>query len=556
MKSLDDWTRPTRRGLLKGGAVAMAGVTGAMPNFWTTDRLGRDGSIGNVHPADVARDPRVKALLAAALDAARKAGATYADGRVTLTRTRSFFLMPPADSVMLGLSVRALVNGYWGWAATPMLRTDEATRVGKAAVMLAKSLATQGRSRVVDWTPLPAVTGDWVTPVEIDPFETALEELIDWGIGLRDYISRLGASRGDDTRVEVFSSRGIAFDFMKQERAFASTEGSYLTQTIYRTTAEVPFVYKGVSARIANLGAVNAGWEFVRENAIRDAVEQTMGEIDRDIGLPVKPVDIGRYDIVFHHNAMASFLTETLAEATQLDRALGYEANASGTSYLGPDPRKYLGTSVAAPMVTLTGNRSARRGLATVGWDDEGVAPKDFALVQDGILVDYQTTREQAPWLADWYKQRGEPTASRGCSQSPTAMELAMQHTPNLALTPGQGEQDFDALVAGLDKGLAISACVLTTDQQCLNGLAMCANVVEVRNGKRVSRAPSSVGILFRSPEFWKNISALGGPSSVRSLGIGNCVKGNPERATDYSVAVVPAMVKQLSVIDPMRKAS
>src|SRR5690606_18852292 len=145
--------------------------------------------------------------------------------------------------------------------------------------------------------------------------------------------------------------------------------------------------------------------------------------------------------------SMVALLDRTLGRATELDRALGYEANAGGTSYLN-DPFGMLGSYEAgAPLLTVTGNRSEPGGLATVQWDDEGVRPDTFPLVENGVLTDFQTTRESAGWLEDYYARTGRPFRSHGCANAPAAVDPPLQHTPNLVLTPGREELDFDDLV-------------------------------------------------------------------------------------------------------------
>jgi TldD protein len=247
-------------------------------------------------------------------------------------------------------------------------------------------------------------------------------------------------------------------------------------------------------------------------------------------------------------------VSETLGPATELDRALGYEANAGGTSYLGPHPLNLLGTTVASSLVTLTADRSTPLGLATIGWDDEGVAPTAFPLIQKGVLVDYQTTREQATWLSAWYEKRGVPIRSHGCAMSPGALSVAMQHTPNLILQPGAADADVDDLIADLEHGLLVEGLQAKMDFQCNNGLGILAGVTEIRHGKRVSRVRGA-GLLFRSSEFWKNVQGLGGGNAMKWVSGFGSGKGEPRQGTPYSIAAVPALVKQLAIIDPMRKA-
>jgi TldD protein len=251
---------------------------------------------------------------------------------------------------------------------------------------------------------------------------------------------------------------------------------------------------------------------------------------------------------------MASLLSETFGTATEVDRAVGYEANADGTSYLGPILTEVLGTPVAAPLVTVTANRSAPAQLATARWDDEGVEPNDFTLVQAGQLIDYQTTRESAAWLAPWYHQQQRSVRSHGCANAPSALELTMEHTPNLVLNPTSRGETWTELLSTLDHGIALHGLGALMDQQHLNGLAISGKVFEIKRGRRTARL-SDAAFLFRSPEFWKSITALGGPASTQWFCNGSSTKGEPQQATAFSVNAVPAIVKNIATIDLKRKA-
>lgn len=495
------------------------------------------------------RDPRVQALAQTALDAAVHAGAHYADVRLTSTTTRELRGgLDWYEQIVLGLSVRALVDGYWGWAATPYLAPSEAPRVGRHAVLLAKANAASGLPRTVDWAPAPVVVnGDWATPITIDPFELAMEEISDWSQGLAVFCETLARARGSDDIINP-----IPLHFQKQERWFASTEGSTLFQRISLIEPRIQFAYKRTLLEV-DLGPAQAGWEYVARPSIRDLVRQTMDQYDRDIThrLPNKPVEVGRYDLVCTAPVIAALLGQTLGAATELDRALGYEANAGGTSYLGPDPLALLGSSVATPLLTVTADRSTPQALATVQWDDEGVVPKVFPVVKDGVLVDYQTTREQAAWLAPWYAKRGLPLQSHGCAASEDALTLTMQHTPNLVMQPGTTELGVEELVQSVDRGYVLEAVDVDTDFQHLAGLAR-GELTEIRHGKRVARVKGA-GFLFRSPELWHALKAIGGPASRRWSGE-RSEKGDPSQQTLYSIAAVPALIAQQAVINPRNK--
>jgi TldD protein len=302
------------------------------------------------------------------------------------------------------------------------------------------------------------------------------------------------------------------------------------------------------------------GWELyaadsiprVRSHSLRDELLFRAEEARADGMLPVKALDVGRFDTVLDPISVANLIDGTLGHATELDRALGFEANAGGTSYLS-DPMGMLGTYQAgAPMLSLTANRSEIGGAATTKWDDEGIAPDDFTIVKDGLLVDFQTTRESAGWLKDAYAKKGLPSKSHGCAAAPSAVDAQMQHVPNLAIAPGREAGDFDALVSGMADGVAIKQAGLDMDYQAGSGLGM-GNVFEVKKGRRVAKYQSA-GFLFRSTDLWKSLLTLAGDAELRRFGV-SAQKGEPPQRCFHSVTAAPAIVKGLTLIDPMRKA-
>jgi len=204
-------------------------------------------------------------------------------------------------------------------------------------------------------------------------------------------------------------------------------------------------------------------------------------------------------------------------------------------------------------MLTLSANRSEPGGAATVGWDDEGVRPEEVTLVREGVLVDFQTTRESATWLADYYGRNGRPVASRGCAWAESGIHAPLQRRPNLVVSPGPGDLDFEGAVAGVGNGIAVRGLEIDVDFQGLNGIGFGDRVYEVKNGTRVARILGA-GFLFRAPELWKGLVALGGARSSERFGM-ESVKGQPEQRAGHSVTAPVAVFEQFTVVDALRKA-
>jgi TldD protein len=498
-------------------------------------------------------DPDVHALAMAALDAATAAGASYADVRFVTRDTESFSYIDdhtasnPMRGFAVGVGVRALVRGYWGVAASPTWTTDEVVRLARQATHEATTGAL-GAPRDVTLAHTDVARGDWTVPNAIDPFDVSVEEKLDFMMAMCD-----GA-----VRMQRGLTANAALGLARERRIMASTEGSFLTQTLFETAGRFAVSFYEPdwrTGRTSNrfgdfLRVAGQGWEYIRHAPYETEIPRLIDEADR-LRRP-KPVDIGRYDVVLDAYAMADLLDVTIGAATELDRVAGYDANEGGTSYV-VNPLAALGTlTMASPIVTVRANRSLPGGAATVGWDDDGVAADDWSLVTNGVLTDLQTTRESANWLSPWYTRRGVPVRSHGCARSEFPLDR-YTHTPaNLVLNPAAQNTTFDDLVAGIDRGYAILGGSVSTDYQCLNGVGMGAVTYEIRNGK-LGSAVEDASYVFRAPELWKSVAALGGPTSAKTVG---STRGKlPTSRAPHSLVAVPARIPQLSIVDAVRRA-
>jgi TldD protein len=500
-------------------------------------------------------DPRLKPLAMAAVDAARSAGARYADVRLTHTLRGAGSRWRSEE---LSLGVRALVDGYWGFASSPTWSTDEAARLGREAAGAAQANVVGGR-RVVELATVPVVRdGHWETPIQTDPFTVADEEVKDYTDALQLYFASLQANDPDGL-MHRRPGGGLQLDFQRQEKAFASTDGSYWTQRLYRASVSYMVIMMTPTGMLTSRfnfpfgNSAGAGWEYFRDAvpAIRAAIPRLVEECKAKARFPVKTMpNPGRFDVVFDAESVAGMLGPTIGMATELDRVMGSESNAGGTSYI-TDPAASLGTlKLGSANLTVTANRTMTGGLATVKWDDEGAPADEFTLVNKGILAGFVTSRETSSWLAT---RPGAPAlASHACVTAPNGIDAPLLHVPNLAMQPGQDSARLDDLAAGLDKGMVIEGAHVSMDFQQSTGFGMHGTTWEIQKGKRVARYAPPPGFLFRSTELWTHMVALGGRESFQWFSQ-DSEKGEPPQTTTFSVGAVPIVVQDLTMIDLQR---
>ena len=563
----------TRRAWLSVTVVETSALIGVARRGWTAPRrlFGAGSAPANPEP--------VQALAQRAVDVARSAGATYADARLTRIVEHEYKFAGGVsagggqlirESEVVGCGVRVSIGGCWGFASAPVwfseaARMDQVVQLARAAVVQARTaVATPGRSPVI-LSPAPTVTGTWQTPCRIDPFNVSIEEKVD----MMEYWQRVAREAG----VEIKSVPSYLM-FARQERVLATSDGSLVTQTFYESGGLIIvglpggfFASPNAVVPLCGVEMSGQGWERLLDANLPTQLEIVGDSLEASKHAKATSMSVGRYTVVCDGTTMGTVLGETLGIATQLDRALGYQANAGGTSFLN-DPLNMLGSyEVGSPLVTITANRSAPMQLATAEWDDEGVAPPAVTLVKDGVLHDFQTTREQATWLVPYYQRLGRTVTSNGCAAAKDALHMTLQMRPNLALAPNPETASLEALIASVQDGLFVTNGTMEqVDFQGRNALLR-GRIFRIMHGKLLNEV-SGVAIKLNTLDFWRGVKAIGDASTTGVYASTQYLppvlrasapvfgrKGQPAQRTSYSVQGVAAVVANQVVIDPRRTA-
>jgi TldD protein len=500
-------------------------------------------------------DAQERELAFRALDVARAAGASYADVRVSRNRsqsvsTREQQITGLSDNETMGLGVRVIAGGSWGFAASSLMSADEVERVARRAVAQARANAVS-QLRPVELAPAEVTRdGQWSSPIGIDPFEVPIEDKV---------AVLFGANRA------ALAVRGARFvnssvSSLREDKFFASTEGTVTNQTVYRTTPNVTVTAVAgdgsdfQSRESTDVPPRGLGWEYVLDSDLASSAERWAEDAVEK--LSARSVAPGRYDLVLLPTHLWLTLHESIAHPTELDRIYGYEANYAGTSFIYP-PENFLGRFRYGPeLMNVQGERSTPGALSTVGYDDEGVRPRDYLIVRDGLLVDLQTTREQAPWLSDWYRQTGQPVRSHGCSYAQSWADVQFQRMPNINLLPHPDRDvPLAELVEGVENGILIDGNgSFSIDQQRYNAQFGGQVFREIRNG-RVGAMLKDVAYQMRTPEFWNAMDLIGGQSTYWTGAANNDGKGQPGQSNAVSHGCVPSRHRQINVINTGRSA-
>ena len=487
-----------------------------------------------------------------ALEAAKGAGAEYADVRFVRNRnqnvsTREQRVTNAADTETYGFGVRTLVSGAWGFAASRDLTRDEVARVAKQAVAQARANRS-ALLRPVVLAPAPVVAnGTWTSPIEIEPFDVAIEDKA--ALLLEANKAALAVKGARFVNSSMF--------FLREEKTFASSDGSMTFQVIYRTQPSMTVTAVGsgdfATRESVDIAPRGLGSEHVRDSKLLENAPKWADEAVQKLN--AKSVDVGRYDLVLHPSHLWLTIHESVAHPTELDRAMGYEANYAGTSFVAP-PEKVLGSlKYGSELMNIRGDRTQPGSLSACGWDDEGVKPEAFDIIRKGIFVDYQTTREQALWLDWYYKKLGRPTRSHGNSYAQTWAAVQFQRMPNVSLLPGDKDLGWDDLIAATDRGIAIVGDgSFSIDQQRYNAQFGGQLFYEIKGGK-VGAMLKDVAYQIRTPDFWNSLDMIGGKASYRLGGSFFDGKGQPGQVNAVSHGTPPCRFRQVNVINTGRKA-
>ena len=497
-------------------------------------------------------DASIKDLALRALDAARTAGAQYADVRIQQTRTQSVATREQrvqglSDNETFGFGIRTLVDGAWGFASSHDLTPLEIERVARQAVAQARANRPALLRPVVLAPAAPTANGTWRSPIEVDPFTIAIE----------DKVALLLAANAAALGVSGARFVNSSMSFFRSEKTYANTDGSFTAQTHYRTLPSMSVTAVSADATdfqsrdSTDIQPMARGYEHVTGARLIESAPRWAEEAVQK--LTAKPVVDGRYDLVLHPTNLWLTIHESIGHPTELDRAMGYEANYAGTSFVSP-PESVLGKLRYGPeFMNIRGDRSEVGGLATTGWDDDGVAPDDFLIVRNGIFNDYQTTREQATWLGWWYERQGRETRSHGCSYAQSWADVQFQRMPNVSLRPGEADTAWEDLIAATDRGIAIVGDgSFSIDQQRYNAQFGGQLCYEVRGGKIVGML-KDVAYQLRTPEFWNSLDMIGGPRSYQLCGAFGDGKGQPAQSNAVSHGCVPGRFRQVTVINTGR---
>ena len=474
-------------------------------------------------------------LLARALDTAAVRGAVYADARfvhreVEDLQVRNGHVDAITRADALGLSVRALADGAWGFAASQVLTAAEADRVAALAVGLARASALV-KEVDVRLAPVAPVRARYRTPIEIDPFAVPLGERV-------DLLLRADAAM---RTVRGLRTTRASAGCWRERKLFCSSEGAEIEQTLYETGCAIEAEavgdgemqrrsYPNSGARHQNTG----GWEFVLRQDLAGHAPRIAEEAVALLSARPCPADV-RTTVILSGNQVALQVHESCGHPIELDRVLGSEAAFAGTSFLTPER---LGTfRYGSEHVNIQIDSVLPGGLGTFGFDDEGVPASTGWAVRHGVFVGYLMSRETAAALG---------RTSNGTMRADGWDKLPLIRMTNVSLMPGTWR--LEDLIADTDDGILMDTNrSWSIDDRRLNFQFGTEIAWEIRKGQRgaMLRNATYTGI---TPEFWGACDAVCSEADWVMWGTPNCGKGQPGQSAHTGHGAAPARFRNVRV--------
>jgi TldD protein len=484
----------------------------------------------------------LRELADAALSTARSLGAEHADFRLERIRGQAVRLHDGAlqsalDTDDVGLCVRVVKDGTWGFAAGIDLTTDAARRLAEEAVAVAEVAAPVNRERI-ELAGEP-VHGEavWVSAYDVDPFTVPVAEKVNLLAEWSERLSRDGVTHVEATLLQV-----------KENKFYADSAGTATTQQRVRLhpVVEGLIVTDGSFDSMRTLAPpAGRGYEY-----LTGGVWDWDGELAALPGLlkeklAAPSVEPGTYDLVVDPSNLWLTIHESIGHATELDRALGYEAAYAGTSFATPDLLGKL--RYGSEVMNVTGDRTAEHGLATIGYDDEGVATREWDLISGGMFVGYQTDRRIAHLTG--------ADRSTGCAFADSPASMPLQRMANVSLRPAAGGPSTEQLIAGVSDGIYIMGDKSwSIDMQRYNFQFTGQRFFRIKDG-RLAGQLRDVAYQATTTDFWNSMEAVGGEQTYVLGGAFNCGKGQPGQVAPVSHGTPAALFRGVNVLNAQKEA-
>jgi TldD protein len=382
-----------------------------------------------------------------------------------------------------------------------------------------------------------------VSSYDVNPLEVPVAEkaalLIDWTNRLRT-----GAA------VDHASAHLLQ---VQENKYYADLTGTRTTQQRVRLAPGFEAMGAGADTfdSMASIAPpVGRGWEYLTGGAGAWDWDGEIEEVPELLAEKLKApsVEAGTMDLVIHPSNLWLTIHESIGHATELDRALGYEANYAGTSFATYDKLNTL--QYGSPAMNVTGDRTVEHGLATVGYDDEGVETQQWDIVKDGLFVGYQLDRQMGLMHPDLNGGR-----SNGCAYADSPGHIPIQRMANVSLQAAPGGPSTEELISRVERGLyVVGDRSWSIDMQRFNFQFTGQRFYTITDGELVGQVRDAA-YQATTTEFWNSMEAVGGPETWQLGGAFNCGKAQPGQVAAVSHGCPTSLFRGVRILNTTDEA-
>jgi TldD protein len=470
-----------------------------------------------------------------ALETAQLRGASYADVRVMHIRQRDLTTKNGrvgtlAQSESIGLGIRVLANGAWGFSSTDRLTREGVAACAAQAVSIAKASALAKRSDVA-MAAEDAYVDSWQSPFGKDPFEIPLETQLEL------LLAADTAMRG----VKGVTLTETGMQFRKIDSWFASSIGSRIHQRkvisgcgIAATSFQGDEIQKRSYPNSFGGQYALQGYELVESLELLKHAPRIAEEAAALHSAAQCPEKTGT--VILGASQLGLQIHESIGHPIELDRVLGQEANFAGTSFLTLDKLNNLRYASDIVNVVADARLDHGPGLGTFAYDDEGVPAQCTDIIKDGEFRGYLSNRETAHLVG---LQR-----SSGTMRTESWNRLPIIRMTNISLLPGIWS--FDDLIADTEDGILMDTNRSWSIDDRRYQFQFSTEIGwEIKYGKkgRMLKNPSYSGI---TTEFWNSCDAICKFDQWTLWGTPNCGKGQPMQTMGTGHGASPARFRNI----------
>jgi TldD protein len=464
-------------------------------------------------------------------------GATYADARVMDIRQRDISTKNGAvgtvvESESLGIGVRVIASGAWGFAATDRLTREGVQACAAEAVAIAKASALAKTHNVV-LAAEQAHVDTWQSPFVKDPFRIPVERQIDL----------LLAADKEMRRIKGVTLAEGSMAFRRIEQFFASSIGSAIHQVKMLSGAGIvatSFAEKEIQKRSYpnSFGGqhMESGYELVESlDLVGNA--QRVGEEAVALHSAIQCPE-GASTIILESAQLGLQIHESIGHPIELDRVLGQEANFAGMSFLTIDKLRKLQYGSEIVNVVADARLEHGPGLGTFGYDDEGVPAQCTPIISNGLFTGYLSNRESAAEIGE--------KCSSGTMRTESWNRLPIIRMTNVSLQPGTWK--YDDLIADTDDAILMETNRSWSIDDRRYQFQFSTEIGwEIKGGKkgRMIKNPSYSGI---TTEFWNSCDAICSREFWTLWGTPNCGKGQPQQTMGTGHGAAPSRFRNVKI--------